>query len=64
MKTKENIICRIMGHKFPSGYSKDVPYLKIKNIISDGIGRKHAFLYACCDRCGKDYHVAYTHLAE
>lgn len=57
------LLCNVLGHKLPTGYCGAPPYLRIgTNIITDGIGRRHASLYALCDRCDEEYHVASIHL--
>lgn len=58
------LLCEILGHKLPKGYANGRPYLTIKTVLTDGIGRQHAFLYARCDRCDEEYHVASIHLPE
>lgn len=54
----------VLGHKLPRGYDNDVPYLRITNIVTDGINRQHARLEVECERCGEMYHVANTHLVS
>jgi len=62
-KSWSKMMCEILGHKLPTGYCGSRPYLRVgNNIITDGIGRRHASLYAFCDRCQEEYHVASIHL--
>ena len=63
-----NIICKLFGHKPPvyakkGWYSPGEQYGYIdKNIVIDGIGRRHAEVYAECARCGKDFMLVRVHL--
>lgn len=58
------ILCKIFGHKLPEGYCGAPPYLRVKTVIIDGIGRKHAYMECACARCGEKYNVANVHLPE
>lgn len=49
-------------HKLPEGWCGGPPYFQIANIVTDGIGREHAYLKAECARCGEKFTAAMVHL--
>lgn len=63
-----NILCKIFGHKPPvyakkGWFSPGEEYAKVeKNIITDGIGRKHAVIKSKCPRCGIEFKLCRIHL--
>ncbi len=59
-----NLFCKWFGHKLPKGWSGGAPYLKVRTIVTDAIGQRHAFLDSRCSRCHKEFHVANLHLPE
>lgn len=61
------ILCHIVGHQPPvyaekGWYSPGEEYGKLTNIVTDGIGRRHARVEAECARCGENFTVARVHL--
>lgn len=44
------------------GWCGMVPYFEIKTIVSDGIGRQHAFLESKCAKCSEVFTVGIVHL--
>lgn len=58
-----SMLCKLFGHKIPSGYAGDAPYAKPPpaNIWTDGTGRGHVHLYVDCARCGTAFHALSFH---
>jgi len=61
-----NIVCKIFGH---ITYSQSTlhdhtgwEYMDVKECGTDGIGRRHASIYADCARCHKRFRVGKIHL--
>jgi len=61
---KPNWMCKHFGHIMPKGWAGGAPYLHIGNIATDGLGTKHAYLMAECERCGESWNVANVHLPK
>ncbi len=62
------MLCRLFGHQPEPGYYRDSKggdcygYLEVEKYVVDGIGRRHACVYAKCRWCGKRYQVGYIYL--
>ncbi len=63
---KLKLTCLLFGHRPAFGYgnSEGNGYFTIKGVSTDGIGRKHAYLYCDCQTCGVNYHVGNLHLPD
>lgn len=58
------LICTIFGHKMPTGYGGDVPYLRVGGEATDGTGRRHLYMSGICPRCNEFYPIANVHVPE
>ncbi|RYG88582.1 MAG: hypothetical protein EON59_04035 [Alphaproteobacteria bacterium] len=56
-------MCKLFGHKMPSGWNGRPPYAKQPrpNIYQDQTGRGHVHLYIECARCGTSFHAVSFH---
>ena len=51
-------------HESVKGYSGRLPYFDIDGVITDGIGREHAWLSTICAKCGDRYTIGMVHLPK
>lgn len=59
-----NILCKLFGHTISGTYYKPSGYTRCVRATGgaiDNIHRHHIELYAECDRCGEQFHVANVH---
>lgn len=56
------IICWLFGHKTIGNFFNGREYMKIVNVITDGVGREHAQLAAECPRCMSIYRAGKVHI--
>lgn len=61
---KEHRKCGDGIHVATDGSYGGVPYFKIKDTTIDGMGQKHAYLWATCRYCGKEFNVGNVHLPK
>ena len=57
-----SILCAIFGHRDREDDYSGGEYMNVIIGAIDGIGRKHATLYATCPRCGNSYRAGMIHL--
>lgn len=55
------LLCKLFGHKMPTGYGGGLPYLDKRQSVLDGMGTEHWYLYGDCSRCGETYDIAKVH---
>lgn len=60
----DNFWCKLFGHTWTGGWYGDLPYFKIEQRGTDGLGRVHANLYFECDRCNKKVMSGHIHLTD
>jgi len=64
------ILCKIFGHLPPvyakkGWYSPGEEYAKVdSNIVTDGIGCRHAIVKSECPRCGEEFKLCRIHLPD
>lgn len=59
-----SILCAIFGHKPQEHVHSGAEYMRVMASGIDGIGRRHAWLYAECQRCGKEYSAGKCHIPK
>lgn len=59
-----SIICAIFGHKPQEHIHTGAEYMQVQEMETDGISRRHARLYAECQRCKVEYVAGKCHLPK